>query len=214
MLKRTSLRDQVRGTIINEVIEGNYQPGKKIVLASIAKKLDVSTTPIREAFTQLEHEGFLKVEPNRGFYITPLELDDASELYPIIWTLESLAMELTKDYSHAQIKALWDINERLSNSRNDPSEAVKYDTAWHSMLTCKCGNEILINKLKEFKRRAELYEFYFMKDSNQIPSSLGTHETIIKNIEAKDLTIAAKNLKGHWETSLTFLCEWLSKTES
>ncbi len=83
------LRDEVYNYLWKQIKNKLFIPGEFIDLNSIAKKLNVSRTPLREALIVLENEGFVKILPKKGIYINPLTLQDTYNLYEIIGALES-----------------------------------------------------------------------------------------------------------------------------
>ena len=60
----------------------------------LAKNLSSSRTPIREAFRQLQMEGYISVVPNKGAYVSKLQLNEIEEIYNIVSLLEGYAAEL------------------------------------------------------------------------------------------------------------------------
>ena len=90
---KTSFRDQVREFLLAEMKQGHLQEGQTINLAALARKLEVSVTPIREALTQLQQSRIITAIPNRGFIISELSLKEAKDLYELVADLEVLAIE-------------------------------------------------------------------------------------------------------------------------
>ena len=68
----TNLRDQTYDIIKNMIILREIEPGKKINEEHIAKEIQVSRTPIREALCRLENEGIVKIIPRRGAFVSDL----------------------------------------------------------------------------------------------------------------------------------------------
>ncbi|NND79179.1 MAG: GntR family transcriptional regulator, partial [Maribacter sp.] len=93
MISKIILRDQVRSHLLDQMTNGLLEPGKTINLAALARKLDVSVTPIREALTQLQQSKLIKAIPNRGFIIAELNYLEAKDLYELVADLEVLALE-------------------------------------------------------------------------------------------------------------------------
>ncbi len=93
MIRKTIFRDQVREYLLKEMRMGNLQEGQTINLAALARELDVSVTPIREALTQLQQSRIITAIPNRGFIISELSLKEAQDLYDLVADLEVLAIE-------------------------------------------------------------------------------------------------------------------------
>ena len=62
----------------------------------MAAELGASRTPLREALFSLVHEGLIDATPDRGFSVKPLSSREVREIYPILWTLESLAVQTNR----------------------------------------------------------------------------------------------------------------------
>jgi len=81
--------DQIR----RGIVEGRYRPGERLVEQRIAEELDLSRTPVREAFRMLQSEGLVEVQPNRGVRVRGLTVDEIGDLYELRARLEAMAAE-------------------------------------------------------------------------------------------------------------------------
>jgi DNA-binding GntR family transcriptional regulator len=80
---------------LREAIVGNLlPPGERLTEVSLAARLGVSRTPVREAFSQLEREGLVTVVPRVGVFVREVSVRDVEEIYTVRAALESLAVEL------------------------------------------------------------------------------------------------------------------------
>jgi DNA-binding GntR family transcriptional regulator len=70
-----------------------YPPNTRLRQEEVAKRLDVSTTPVREAFRDLRAEGLVSIDPNRGVVIRGLTAEDVSEIYELRMLLEPMLAE-------------------------------------------------------------------------------------------------------------------------
>ena len=89
---RMPLRQEARKAVLEWILDGTLSPGSDVNEASLAASLGVSRTPLREALLALEQDGFLVSETGRGFRVVPLTERDVEEIYPMLWTLEGLAV--------------------------------------------------------------------------------------------------------------------------
>jgi len=90
-----ALRDLVVVPTLREAIVGNLlPPGARLTEVSLAARLGVSRTPVREAFAQLEREGLVTVVPRVGVFVREVTARDVEETYTVRAALESLAVEL------------------------------------------------------------------------------------------------------------------------
>ncbi|MGI9604666.1 MAG: GntR family transcriptional regulator [Acidimicrobiales bacterium] len=84
----------VRETLRMSILNGQLPGGTRLVQSDIAKQLDVSTTPVREALRDLTSEGLIEMDPHRGGMVAELDRDDLAEVYQIRRRLETMALEL------------------------------------------------------------------------------------------------------------------------
>ena len=75
LVSAPSLREQARQVIRGLVITGQMQPDQLYSVPRLAAELGVSATPVREALLDLEREGLLEAERNRGFRVVSLSLE-------------------------------------------------------------------------------------------------------------------------------------------
>src|SRR5215204_6555908 len=82
----------VAGKLRDEIQEGVLGPGTRLRQNEIAARFGVSTTPVREAFAQLQAEGLVRIDPHRGAVVFHPTADDLVEFYEIREVLESFAV--------------------------------------------------------------------------------------------------------------------------
>ncbi|MGN8111625.1 GntR family transcriptional regulator [Paraburkholderia sp. 22098] len=93
-----SLSDGVVVPALREaIVEGVLAPGSRLSEVQVAKQLNVSRTPMREAFAQLEREGLVTVLPRVGAYVRSVTLRDVEEIYTVRAALECLAVQLASE---------------------------------------------------------------------------------------------------------------------
>jgi DNA-binding GntR family transcriptional regulator len=71
-LHRPTLGDDVYETLRSAVLEHILAPGDRVNIDALARELDVSPTPVREALARLESEGLLRKRPRAGYTVSPL----------------------------------------------------------------------------------------------------------------------------------------------
>ena len=196
MIEKTNFRDQVRALLLKKMRSGDLKPQHPLSLASLARELDVSVTPIREALSQLQSSGIVESIPNRGFFIPELSKEEAINLYELVASLESLAVR-NSVYTLADIKALKKINTVFEQT-DDLIERINADMDFHDTLTAKYENTLALKILSELKTRIFFYELDFMSKESFYRDSGGEHRQIIAHLEHKDLNAACAVLKVNW----------------
>ncbi|MDN5202457.1 GntR family transcriptional regulator [Fulvivirgaceae bacterium BMA10] len=205
MIQKITLRDQVRKYLQQEMLDRNITFGERISLAEIARKIEVSVTPIREALTQLEQAGIVSMIANRGFFVPELTIREANEIYPIIMNLECMGL-MQSEYASSDFKDLMQIQSDFRNA-NNKEEAVKQDLHFHETLLRNYQNDTAKRILTDLKIRVFFYELEYMNHHGNIEKSAVAHDDLMKSLKRKDIQQALNLLKENWEVSLKFLCD-------
>ena len=197
MIEKTNFRDQVRVLLLEKMRSGDLEPENSLSLAYLAKDLDVSVTPIREALSQLQSSGIVKSIPNRGFFIPKLSKEEAINLYELVAALETLAVR-SSVFKKDDIKVLTELN-KFYESTLDKIQRVNADMKFHEALTSNYKNSLALKILSELKTRIFLYEVDYMSNEDYYTNSSNDHKHIIKNIKDQNIDKACELLRENWQ---------------
>ena len=207
-ITRVPLRDQVHHAIVGRILRDDLKPGARISDTALARELGVSRTPIREALLRLEREGFLQADVGRGFFVKPLSVREVREVYPVLWTLEVLALRTCAPLTAARRAELDRINAALEGE-SQPERRIDLDSAWHQALLETCGNDYLLGLIASLKSVIRRYEYAYMQNAGYIPVSTRTHEQIAELVAAGNLDAAMPLLENNWRFTMESLLGWL-----
>ncbi len=196
MIEKINYRDQVRDLLLQKMRNGALNPKKSISLASLARELDVSVTPIREALTQLQTSGIIEAIPNRGFFIPELNHREAANLYELVVSLESLAIR-NSSFSEKTIKKLQKTNKIFKNA-DDEIQRINADIDFHNLLTSNYKNPMALKILSDLKTRIFYYEVDFMSRRKNYSNSDDEHQQIIEHLKNNNPEGACEILKDNW----------------
>jgi DNA-binding GntR family transcriptional regulator len=91
-IERRGLREQVYESVLRRLLDGRLAPGQRLSIEDVARTLQVSPTPVREAFVMLERTQLISRVPQRGYRVAPpLEAERLSELFDARLLLEEHA---------------------------------------------------------------------------------------------------------------------------
>src|SRR6059036_2641446 len=144
-----SLRDQAYAALKQAIVEADiYAHDKELRLdeRQLSQALGVSRTPIREAMTLLEQEGFLRTEPRRGVFIVRKTKKQIIEMIEMWAALESMAARLaTLNASDEEIAALRHMFDEFRNSA--PAEHLEEysdaNIAFHQAIIRLSGSHLM-----------------------------------------------------------------------
>src|SRR5689334_23783627 len=123
---------RVRDLLEEAILEGELKPGERLRAEALAQRFGTSRTPIREALLQLEGQGLVEVEPNRGAVVRSFDRDDVLDLYEIRALIEphAAARAATRIGAAqiAELAALCDAEDqdRKSTHLNSSHSSISY----------------------------------------------------------------------------------------
>lgn len=82
-VKRTQLSEEVAAYIRGSITSGRLAPGDFVRIDRVAEELGVSATPVREALVSLRTEGFVHLDPSKGFRVKPLSRQDVNDVFQL-----------------------------------------------------------------------------------------------------------------------------------
>ena len=212
MSTRKPLRDQIYQQLLDRLLGGELLPGSHLVESELTTQLGVSRTPLREALFRLEQEGFLQADLARGFTVIPLTAREVRETYPIIWTLECLALSTIVQSERISIPDLEGINDALAEVRDDPVTRLTLDLRWHDTLLQPCPNRRLLQMITSLKQVAYRYERAYMREPALVETSIEQHRMICHALKRGDLAQASSLLEQNWRFGMDALLrhlDWL-----
>jgi DNA-binding GntR family transcriptional regulator len=204
MIQRRLLRDDVYEAILDAIGDGRHAPGEPLSDITLSQLLGVSRTPVREALLRLEQEGVLQSRPGHGFEVRPLSRKEISDKYPVLWTLESLALELSPAPTAEYVESLRAVNREMRRRGLQPRELLDLDARWHELLVARSGNETLLTLLGSLRSSLRRYELVFMHGMKDSRTSTEHHEKVTSAIERGDLAEAKRWLLENWRQTVEF----------
>lgn len=204
-IERVPIRDQIYRQVLELIIRGQVASGSRIKDTELAGQLGISRTPVRETLLRLEREGFLRSALGRGFTVSPLELREIEEAYPILWNLEALGIEISGAPPVPDLDALVRLNEQMVLQGAHPGRLIELDNEFHSRLLASCPNRRLVSIVSHLKEIIRRYEHAYMSRESLIDESVGDHARLIDLLRAGDLPAVRGALENHWKRSLRAL---------
>ena len=174
----------------------------------LCEALGVSRTPVREALLGLEKDGFVKSIPGRGFVVTQLSAEEARRFYPILWTLEGLAVRSGKP-DPERLAELRSLNQLLHGA-SSIEERVRLDSQWHATLVAAANNPVLQRMVDGVRSSVYRYEYAYLASYDWRDHSCEEHSAIVDLFE-RDPGAAADAVEQHWKDGLHRLLELVDR---
>lgn len=198
-----SFRDQAYGALKQAIMDADiYARREEIRLdeRQLSKALGVSRTPIREAMTLLEQEGFLRTLPRRGVFIMRKTKKQIIEMIEMWAALESMAARLaTQNASDADIAGLRRLFDEFRNST--PAEHIhEYsdaNIAFHQAIIGLSGSHLMGKTIENLFIHVRAIRRMTISQSDRAARSIVDHMHIIEALEKRDTELAERLVRQH-----------------
>jgi DNA-binding GntR family transcriptional regulator len=166
----------------------------------LSRALGVSRTPLREAMTLLEQEGFLRAVPRRGVFIVRKTKKEIIEIIQICAALESMAARLaTIHASDERIAALRHMFDEFHSSA--PSEHLhEYsdaNIAFHQAIIQLSGSRLMAKTIENLFVHVRAIRRMTISQKDRASRSIVDHMRIIEALERRDTDLAERLVRQH-----------------
>jgi DNA-binding GntR family transcriptional regulator len=215
-LKRTSFVDYICEYLRDAIYRMQFKPGDQINESKLMKQLDVSRSPIREAFRVLEGEGLVERISQRGVFVKGTTLKEIEEKYSVRATLEAMAAELAApNMTEDQLQYLEDlINEmQASGQKKEFKKWTLQNSEFHKVFIKAANNlelERVLKNVKIHERWLWLTDIGLFSD-DYYADSLKDHRKILNGFRRKDSILTADSVKKHIQKAGKKVCIGFSK---
>jgi DNA-binding GntR family transcriptional regulator len=139
-----SLRERIVARLRQAIVSGDLAPQSRLFEPELARQLNVSRTPLREAIRQLEAEGFVTTVPRLGSFVSQISAQDAEDLYAIRMVIEGLAArQAAENADPAKRKVLQKILSDLAKRTGDYRQYHEISGRFHDIIVELSGNRRL-----------------------------------------------------------------------
>jgi len=197
---RRPRRQHVLETLRQAIIVGSYADGERLIEDRIARELQTSRGPVREALRQLEHEGLVVSYPYRGAVVLGVSDDEVHEvLIPIRLTLERFsfgkALERMADADFAELaKEVWLMAEAARSG--DLMRSVDADVAFHEFVLSCSGQPHTVQVWRSIAPRIRAYFFRYGRAAD-LGRIAADHDELLRALRSRDHGLVMDVLAGH-----------------
>ena len=198
----SSIKEIAYENIKTQIIQGNLKPGIWLREKDLADAMEISRAPIREAFNQLESEGFIEILPRKGAKVISLSEKEVEDIFEIRETLESLAIQ--KSLKNISLDKLSQIATKFEHFKLESAEKrirleyLSLDKEFHDLLIQHCNNQMLIRLLATIQEKVHWLRGFSL-DNHSFAQSIEEHLAIIHSIQRKNEKLVLSNLVRHLE---------------
>jgi DNA-binding GntR family transcriptional regulator len=211
-----TITDALIEQLRNDIRSGAIEPGTRLRQVEVAQRFNVSTTPVREAFTALEREGLLVSQAHRGVVVFHPTVDDLREAYEIRIPLEAQAAKLAVErLTDADVEALGKIVERMHGSMTSPERYAALNAEFHSRIYAVAGRPKLERLIGDLRASSEAYlrVFATIATPRTADQTQREHEAILEALRARDAEAAAAAMATHLQHTVDLVSGRLDRVD-
>ena len=200
--KHLTLRESILETIRDAIIRGALKPGEKVAEPELAERFGISRTPIREAFRQLESEGYLTVIPRKGAVVVSFSERDVDEFYAIKSILEGYAARRAcEKLTTREIDKLQAINDKLGQlaEGGDIKQFFKVHNDFHDLFIRSADNEKLYELIANLVGKFQRLRIASLSLPGRMRISVQEHDKIIEAFRKRDVDAAERLVRKNAE---------------
>lgn len=138
MPEKRALSDDVASRLRAAILSGAFVPGERLREEQLARALGVSRGPVREALVELERQGLVVINRNRGAVVAQLSRDDLEELYTLRLAIEELAIrraaEASDPFTIERMRGLIEAMRQAIERGITEQEAAELDLEFHDSI--------------------------------------------------------------------------------
>ena len=184
------------------ILKEDLKPGERLMENTIAGKMGVSRTPVREAIRMLSDEGLVLIIPRRGAQVAQISLTELNDVLEIRRTLEALAISSACDRiteeGLASLSAAEDAFKEAVRSGNI-TKIAEADVAFHDVIYEASGNRRLPGLLSNLREQMYRFRFEYLKKPGVYEVLIREHDAIAEAVGARDKERAETLIKNHIE---------------
>jgi DNA-binding GntR family transcriptional regulator len=200
----TLIKDQVYDKIKKEILSGSISPGSRVLEGRLAKQVNVSRTPVREALHVLEKEGFLESFPRVGYRVRQITWMEAIEINEIRAVLEPLAVKKAiESEDQSYISELEEVLKKTEKAarQNQINSFLQYDAEFDEIIVRASGMKTLVDVWATLRHRLKLYRMGAQDSLETMMRSIKGHWKILECLKVKDKEGVNRAIIEHLEDS-------------
>ncbi|MFO1106031.1 MAG: GntR family transcriptional regulator [Amaricoccus sp.] len=198
------LREQVAERLRLAIATGKFQAGARLIERELCEMMGVSRTSLREALRELQADGLITLQPNKGLSVSVVSPETARSIYEVRAVLEGLAARgFALNASDAQMAALRESVDRLAEVYDDFSAEsfITAKTRFYDILLEGAGNEVAADMLRRIHTRVSQLRVVSLGSAERARQSIRELRDFLDALEKRDADLSQRICVAHVEAA-------------
>ena len=160
LVERSVLSEQVKDRLLERIVEGDLEPGSRIVDTRVASEFGISQAPVREALRSLSSLGLVEMRPHRGAWVRKPSRDELVEAVLVRGVLEAFAAEQAAPRISEEVLAkLTELRDEMVDlaGKGDALAQAHKNAEFHATIIDASGNATLERTWKLLEPFSQTY---------------------------------------------------------
>lgn len=205
-MRKVSARDFAYAELKEQIVIGTLKPDTTLVEDRLARDLEISRTPLRDALHRLEMEELVVRQNNGRLKVAPISINEVEEIYTIRSKLEGIVVkQATAFATEEDIFHLSTITRMIKESLEEGlrENVIYYGSQFHSYIYDMSQNKTAVAILSQLNDHIHRYrQFIPMTNEARLQESQAEHQAILDEIIAQNAQGAKTAVQKHIEESL------------
>lgn len=197
-----SLTEQTVDHIRNYILKRQIMPGDRLNVDGLARMLNTSKTPVREALNVLSAERLVVYRPRLGYSVQKLSAPEFIETSEIQQAIEThILLKLAKRATPLDFNRLESINEEIAEAvaSGDSMKIFDLNKAFHLVMYERCGNEKIVSELKRIWNELLIHRYNMFASTIFLARIAEDHRVIITAMRGRDPAEITSAVERHFE---------------
>ncbi|AZS80946.1 MULTISPECIES: GntR family transcriptional regulator [Achromobacter] len=216
-VKKENLSVRVYNEIRNALINGQYEPGERLIIGELAQEMGVSITPVREAIFRLISEQGLEMQAATAVYVPYVNSEKLREIQQIRFHLEGMgAAEAAQHITRKQLDNLIALQKDfISCTSTDPKRASYLNRKFHFAILEASNKPILRATVESFwVITGPILKVFHVKTAGlDYSENEHRHEAVLQALEARDSEAARSAIQADLVWGGKIMIDWLVERE-
>ena len=206
--KASGLKEQVYEVLKNAIMKRECTPNERMDANTIAIKLNVSRTPVRDALNMLDHEGFVYTIARKGTYVKGIQRDDLIQIFQVREMIELYALDIGTERLFKSMEPMieavreWD---NLSIHQNNGIMLMSSDAKFHKHIVQVTENPLIIKAYDDLNCHVQMARAYYVQDETRMRAAHQEHTDILNAAMDQNHDKIKTALKLHLDNTLVNL---------
>ncbi|HWS38461.1 MAG TPA: GntR family transcriptional regulator [Actinoplanes sp.] len=198
MIRRSVLSDDVHKSLKSLILDHRLAPDARLNIDALARELQVSPTPVREALARLESEGLVRKRPLAGYTVSPLlTRDEFNQMFDMRMVLEGPAARWAAEHATAEQRAAvtTEAATPFPSAGREHTVFTARDARFHDLVAAGAANPLLRDAITRLHAHLHIHRLYF--PYTETHTTLGEHSRVADAVGSGDPDAAEAAMLAH-----------------